>query len=130
MFPGPVTVVANSGTQTIATTFVVSTKAYTMTTLTAPSGSYPAGAAITPAFAVQVMGADGVTPGAKQNVTFSANSPNVKLAACGVMPCVVVTNAKGIASTGTITGVVSGAVSLSATDNGMAQTANFMMAQA
>ena len=75
------------------------------------------------------MGADGVTPGANQNVTFSASEPTVKLAGCGVTPCVVVTNAKGIASTGTITGAGPGAVSLTAADNGLAQTANFVMAQ-
>ena len=41
--PGTVTVAANYGTQTIATSFVVSAKAYTMTTVSAPSGSYAAG---------------------------------------------------------------------------------------
>jgi hypothetical protein len=122
---GTVTLSVSMDGLTQQTSFVVSPKVYSMSLLSAPSGSFQAGVAVTPAFAVQVLAADGVTAARGQNVTFSVPNGSVQLAACKVTPCVVVTNASGIASTGAITNAAAGAVTLLAADNGMSQTASF-----
>jgi len=59
------------------------------------------------------------------NVTFSLANGSAQLAACAATPCVVVTNAKGVASTGVITSSSVGAVTVLAADNAMSQTASF-----
>jgi hypothetical protein len=125
--PGPVVLQAVMDGLTLVVTFNVVQPAQTMKVVSAPSGTFHVGASIQPAFAVQVVGADGATGVSGQNVTFSATGAtgaSVSIAACA-MPCVVKTNASGMASTGAIGVSGSGAVSIAAVDNGMTQTASF-----
>jgi hypothetical protein len=96
-----------------------------MKLISAPAGTYPPGAAVTPAFAVQVVAADGVTPVPGQNVTFSVPGGAASLAACPATPCVIKTNASGIASSGLVSPFGLGPVTLQATDNALVQSASF-----
>jgi hypothetical protein len=121
--PGPVTIQAVLDGLTVTMSFNVVQPVQTMKLVSAPSGSFQAGATIQPALAVQVLGADGVTGVSKQNVTFSAGG-GVTIAAC-TMPCVVMTDANGMASTGAVRVSGAGTYALTAADNGMTQTANF-----
>jgi hypothetical protein len=105
--------------------FMVVANTYTMSTVTAPSGDVTVGTVAADPFSVQVLGADGVTPLSGSNVTFSFSNGSAQFVACAVTPCVVVTNAKGIASTGVITASTLGAVTLVATDNALSQSASF-----
>ena len=127
--PGPTTVQAVMDGLIALATFNVVAPSQSLKMVSAPAGNFEAGASIRPAFAVQVVGADGVTGVSGQNVTFSSSSAGATIAACG-MPCVVKTNSTGVASTGAISVNGLGAVALTATDNGMTQTANFAVVAA
>jgi hypothetical protein len=122
--PGPVTIQAVMDGLTVMIAFNVVQPAQTMNLVSAPSGNFEAGASIQPPLAVQVVGSDGVTGVSGQNVTFSSTGASASIGACA-MPCVVKTNSKGVASSGAIGVTGLGAVSLTASDNGMSQTANF-----
>ena len=71
----------------------------TLSLLSAPSGTVIVGQQAAVPFAVQVLGADGVTPVVGEAVTFSATAGTVQFAACGAAACTLQTNAQGIAST-------------------------------
>ena len=105
--------------------FAVAAKSYRMNVVTAPSGSVAPGMKLREPYAVQVVGADGVTPAAGQNVTFSMQTGMAQLAACFQTPCVVKTDAHGMASTGFITAGQPGPVTIGAADNSLTQTASF-----
>ncbi len=76
-----------------------STPVPTLSLLTAPSGTVIVGQQAAVPFAVQVLGADGVSPVAGEAVTFRATSGSVQFAACGAAGCTLQTNGQGIAST-------------------------------
>jgi hypothetical protein len=122
--PGTVTIQAMLYGITVVVPFNVVEPAQTMNLVSAPTGSFQVGATIYPSFAVQVVGTDGVTGVSGQNVTFSASAVGASIAGCA-MPCVVKTNSNGVASSGLISVRGAGAVTLTAADNGMTQTANF-----
>ncbi len=71
----------------------------TLSLLSAPSGTVIVGQQAAVPFAVQVLGADGVTPVVGEVVTFGATAGSVQFAACGGAVCTLQTNALGIAST-------------------------------
>jgi len=75
-------------------------------------------------FAVRVLQGDGVTPVAGVPVTFTASGAAVNFGACLAQPCVVLTDATGIAST-TVTPTAFGTVTMQAASVGAAQTATF-----
>jgi hypothetical protein len=127
--PGQTTVQAVMDGLIALATFNVVAPSQSLKVVSAPAGNFEVGASIRPAFAVQVVGADGVTGVSGQNVTFSSSSAGATIAACA-MPCVVKTNSSGVASTGAISVAGPGAVALTAADNGMTQTANFSVVAA
>jgi hypothetical protein len=95
-----------------------------MTLVSAPSGTVAAGAATTVSFAVRVFLGDGVTPVVGLPVTFSVSPGGVQFGACPAAPCVVLTDASGLAST-TVTPMTFGTFTLQATAVGAVQTAAF-----
>jgi hypothetical protein len=86
----------------------------TLSLLSAPSGTVVLAQQAAVPFAVQVLGADGVTPVVGEAVTFSATTGTVQFAACGASACTLNTNSQGIAST-LVTPQSSGAITLQAT---------------
>ena len=97
-----------------------------MTVVSAPSGTEAVGTAAAVPFAVRVLLGDGVTPVAGVPVTFSAsaNSAAVNFGACNAAPCVVRTDATGLAST-VVTPMAFGAVTVQAAAMGATQAATF-----
>jgi hypothetical protein len=98
-----------------------------MTLVSAPSGTVLVGAATL--FAVRVVLGDGVTPVVGLAVTFSvssgsAGSGSAQLAACTSSPCVVLTDATGLAAT-TVTATAFGPVTVQAAAVGAVETATF-----
>jgi len=86
----------------------------TLRLLTAPSGTVVLAQQAATPFAVQVLGADGVTPVVGEAVTFSTTTGMVQFAVCGTSACTLNTNSQGIAST-LVTPESSGAITLEAT---------------
>jgi hypothetical protein len=79
----------------------------------APAGTMTVGVVAPVAFAVSLMAADGVTPRARQAVTFTATGGGVVFGACGAATCTVTTDAGGGAST-MLTPTIAGVVTLRA----------------
>jgi hypothetical protein len=96
----------------------------TLSLLSAPSGTVIVGQQATVPFAVQVLGADGVTPVVGEAVTFRATDGAVQFAACGGAMCTLRTNALGIAST-LVTTEAAGSVVLQASGVDGTATASF-----
>jgi hypothetical protein len=92
--------------------------------VSAPAGSVPVGAVAAVPLAVRVFLGDGVTPVAGLPVTFSVTAAVAGYGACSLPPCVVITDAAGLAST-TVTPTAFGAVTLQAAAVGQAVTATF-----
>ncbi len=128
---GTTTIQASLDGIIVVVTFNVVQPTQTLNLVSEPSGNYYAGRAI-PAFVVKVVGPDGVTGVNGQNVTFSASAASGETAgisAC-TMPCVVQTGVGGVASSGAIGVSGLGSVMLTASDNGMVQTAQFTVVPA
>ncbi len=125
--PGPVTITVDIDGLAAQASFTVVAAAMSMKVITAPAGTAANGAAETP-FAVEIVGADGVTPVSGQNVTFAVSGGLAGFAACSSIPCVVKTGANGKASTGAIVSSAAGLVTLLASDNGMTATASYTVA--
>ncbi len=127
--PGPVTIQVTDGAVSATVSFTVAARTELMQTVSAPSGNVAVGTAATPPFAVQVLQADGVTPIAGRAVTFAIAAGNATLSACATPPCVMTTDANGMAAVtmtpqaaGTSTvSASSGGVTLSASVNGVVQ---------
>jgi hypothetical protein len=95
-----------------------------MTLVSAPSGNVAMGTPAAVPFAVRVLLGDGVTPVAGLPVTFSTNSGNAVFAACSTTPCILLTDANGLAST-TVTPTAFGTVTVQAAAVGAVQAAAF-----
>jgi hypothetical protein len=95
-----------------------------LTLISAPSGTVEVGSTLAPSFAVRVFLGDGVTPVAGLPVTFSASPASVEFGACFASPCILLTDATGLAST-TVTPTGFAAITLGATAVGAVQTATF-----
>jgi IPT/TIG domain len=95
-----------------------------MTLISAPSGTVTVGTAASPAFAVRLFLGDGVTPAVGLPVTFAAVAGSVQFAGCNAIPCIVLTDATGLAST-VVTPTAFGSVTVSASAAGAAQTVSF-----
>ncbi len=85
----------------------------TLSLVTAPSGTVQVGQAAPVAFAVRVVGSDGVTPVVGEAVSFTAVSGSVLFGACGAASCTVATDASGNAST-LVTPEAAGSITLQA----------------
>jgi len=96
----------------------------TMTLVSAPTGTVAVGTPATTPFAVRVLLSDGVTPVVGLPVTFTANPANVEFAACPTSPCIVLTDATGLASTA-LTPTAFGPVTVQASAVGVTQSAAF-----
>ena len=121
--PGNVVLLATVDGLTQTISFNVTPSNYSMKLLSGPAMTpLVVGTSSASPFQVEIVQADGVTPVNAQNVTFSLTAGNASIAACPAMPCVVRTYLDGKASTGLVTPLAVGGVTLMATDNGMAQT--------
>ena len=98
-----------------------------VTLVSAPSGTVAVGTLAATPFAVQVFLGDGVTPVVGLPVTFSVSPGSVQFGACAAPPCVVLTDATGLAST-TVTPTSFGTFTLQAAAVGAVQTATFTSA--
>jgi hypothetical protein len=96
-----------------------------MSLISAPSGTVSVGTAAAVPFAVRVTLADGVTPVVGLPVTFSATTGSAQFAACMATPCVVLTDATGLASS-RVTPLAFGSATLQAAAVGATQTATFL----
>ena len=88
-----------------------------------PAGSLAQGQEAATAFAVQVLGTDGVTPVAGEAVTFSVGTGYATFGACGAVSCTVQTDAQGMAQT-TVTPTTAGTVRLKASTPVLSVVAN------
>lgn len=113
-----------STVMTGALTYSASVAPDVMTLVSAPSGTVAVGAAAATAFAVRVTLGDGVTPVAGLPVTFSVSSGIAQFGACAGTPCVVLTDANGVAST-TVVPAAFGAITVQAVAVGATQIASF-----
>ena len=95
-----------------------------MTLVSAPSGTVQVGTAAAVPFAVRVLLGDGVTPVVGLPVTFTVGAGSVQFGGCVAAPCVVLTDATGLASTA-VTPTAFGAMTLRAAAVGAAQTVSF-----
>jgi IPT/TIG domain len=99
-----------------------------MVLVSAPAGSVAVGATALSPFAVRVFLGDGVTPLAGLPVTFSvasgAGRGSARFAACAATPCVITTDATGLASSA-VTPAAFGTVTLQAAAVGASQSATF-----
>ena len=95
-----------------------------MTLVSSPSGNVAPGVPAATPFAVQVSLGDGATPVVGLPVAFSASPTSVQFSACVSTPCVVLTDANGLASTA-ITPTTFGIFTLQANAVGATQTATF-----
>ncbi len=95
-----------------------------MKLVTGPSGNVQVGTVAAVPFAVRVLLSDGVTPVVGVPVTFSATGPATQFGACNVVPCVLLTDAMGLAST-TVTPTAFGTVTIQSAAVGVTQSATF-----
>ncbi len=112
---------------TTASTTMIAALSYdaqpSLVLISAPSNSVFIGTTAADGFTVQALQADGYTPIADQQVTFSA-AGQARFGACEASVCTVVTDASGMAST-TVTPLAPGAVTLSAVSAVGTQTTSF-----
>ena len=112
-----------TSTMTGALSFTaVAPAAAMMRVVSAPSGTLTVGKAASPAFAVQLLAADGATPVSGQRVEFQAR--NASFCACGDATLVVTSDANGRAAA-TFTPTISGAGTVSATNEALVETLMF-----
>jgi hypothetical protein len=99
-----------------------------MTLVSAPSGTVAVGATPATAFAVRVFLGDGVTPVVGVPVAFSfvagTGMGSARYGACAAMPCSILTDATGLAST-KVTPTAYGTVTMQASAVGATQMASF-----
>lgn len=95
-----------------------------MTLVSAPLGVVPVGTPASVPFAVRVLLGDGVTPVAGLPVTFSVAAGSARFSVCSAVPCIVLTDATGLAAT-LVTPTVFGTVTVLAAAVGATQTATF-----
>ena len=105
----------------------------TVQLVTVPSGTATLNVAAATAFAVKVVGTDGVSPLPGRSIIFSATAGGMRWGACPAATigsnCTVVTNAQGVAST-TLTPTAAGAVTVQATANAGVLSGSFTAAAA
>ncbi len=105
--------------------YVYTALPYTLALISAPAGNLPAGLPTTPAFTVEAIDVDGVTPLAGVPVVFTATAGAVVWQNCGAAPsCTVTTDASGLASM--VVTPSQGPVSLQAAGLGLTQTISFV----
>lgn len=115
---------------THGTTVMSSALAYTniapdtMTLVSAPSGNVAMGEPAAVPLAVRVLLGDGATPVVGMPVTFAIVSGSAKFAACATTPCVVQTDANGLAST-SVTPSAFGMATVQASAVGVIRAATF-----
>ena len=115
---------STAGSTVMMQVLTYGTPAPVLNLLTAPSGTVIVSQPANVPFAVQMLGADGVTPVANQPIVFTATGGTVQFGACGAGSCTVMTNASGVAST-TVTPLTAGAIVLSAVGSAGTQGASF-----
>ena len=124
---GSIVLSAVDGAASVSATFTAVAKTDTLRLVSAPAGSQGVGFAAATSFAVQLLQGDGVTPDAGKAVVFSSAGAAIRFGVCASASCTVLTAADGTAST-SVTPLAGGAVTLSATQGTLVQTASFMAA--
>ncbi len=119
---GTIAVSAVSAAGTISSSFRAA--AETMSLVTAPTGVLAVGATAGKAFAVRVVGGDGVSPVMGEAVVLSAMGGKVRFGACGGATCTVMTTAEGVAASA-VMATAGGPVVLSAAATSGSVTAGF-----
>ncbi len=121
---GTVTMTATDQSLSQTATFTAIASPGSMQLTSAPSGNVYVGDSAATPFAVTVLQANGSTPAAGQQVTFSATSGSVTFDTCVAATCVVTTNQQGVASTG-VTPRAAGATTVRAALGILSQSASF-----
>jgi hypothetical protein len=115
---------SSGGSTVMAQVLTYGTPTAVLNLVSAPSGTVIVPQTASVPFAVQVIGADGITPMANQPIVFTATGGTVQFGACGAGSCPVMTNALGIAST-TVAPLTAGAIVLSAVGSAGTQVVSF-----
>lgn len=118
--------VTTGGTTTMQSALGYGSPQQRLQLVSAPTGTVVANVVAGTAFAVQVLGTDGVTPVANEPVTFGVTIGYATFGACGTVSCTVTTDARGMAST-TVTPTTAGTVTLRASTSVLSVTASFQV---
>ncbi len=122
---GPVTLLATEAALVQSASFNAVALADVLRLTGAPAGGGYAGVQAAGAFAVQVLLADGVTPGAGKSVTLSVTAGSATFAACpGSAPCVLQADSSGMLST-LVTPLTTGTITLQAADGSATVATSF-----
>jgi len=119
-----VTDLSTGGTSTMTGALSYPSPAASLNLLTEPSGTVAVAQQAATAFAVRVVGSDGLTPVVGEAVTFSVVAGTAVFSACGGAACTISTNADGVAST-MVTPLAGGTVVLQAAGVDGTATASF-----
>jgi len=104
--------------------FMAIAQAGSMVLDTAPSGTIYVSVSAASPFSVTEFKADGKTPYAGRQITFTTTLGGATFDACALATCVVTTNNAGVASS-TVTATAAGSVGLQASDGSLSQKASF-----
>jgi hypothetical protein len=115
---------ATDGTATQTATFTGQVNPDTLHLVSAPAGSVYVGTSAPQPLTLQVLAGDGVTPVAGRSIPLSLLTGSASFSACPSIPCVLVTDANGLATT-SVSPLAPGLVTLQATDGTLLQTATF-----
>jgi len=119
---GAILVQFSFGSSSVTASFSAAPKSMRLTS--APNGTQTIGAPIPAAFAVKVVGGDGITPVSGEAVVFTASGAAITFSACGGAVCTLTTDAQGIAQS-PVTAAGAGPVTLSAVGSAGTATAAF-----
>ncbi|WP_198152113.1 beta strand repeat-containing protein [Granulicella tundricola] len=121
---GNVTLSAADGPVNATASFGAVAKPDVLRIVTAPANGAFVGDVAGVPLGVQVMLEDGVTAAVGKQITLAVVSGAAQLSACGVVPCVLVTDGNGMVSTG-VTPLGAGTITLSAAEGAIVQSASF-----
>ena len=122
---GAYVLTANSGTQSVNTSFTAAARPNVIKLLSVPAAGAVIGVQAVGLFSVQVFKSDGVTLAVGALVTITVTNGSATLGACaGAATCTVFVSAAGLVNS-TVTPQAAGAIELLATDGTISQSATF-----
>ena len=121
---GAITLSATEGGVTQTATFTAVAQAESIAIVSVPADGSVVGNAAAAAFAVRVVGADGVTGLPGHHVTLSVTNGSARLGVCGAASCVVVTDGAGVAQSA-VTPLAPGTVGLLAAEGAVMRATSF-----
>lgn len=116
--------VTTGGTSTMQSALGYASPQERLQLVSAPTGTVVQGVAAATAFAVQVLGPDGVTPLGNQTVTFAVLTGYATFGVCGQVSCTTTTDARGVATT-SVTPTTAGTVGLKASTSALSVQGSF-----